>query len=102
MSIANEHTPTPWKVNQHGLISSTQYWIGHVNLTTSYLCPPLHERLANAPLMAASPDLLTQLEISANLLCGFICRHRLGDPVKHADQCIANYAAIAKARGQNV
>ena len=89
MSIANQHTPPPWKVNQHGLISSTQYWIGHVNLTTSYLCPPLNERLANAPLMAASPDLLTQLEIA---VASGKSWHGISDA----------RAAIAKARGQNV
>ena len=69
-----------------------------VSPLTGYLT--IEERNANANLIAAAPEMLAALESSANLLCGFICKHRLGDPIKHADQCVANYAAIAKAKGE--
>ena len=56
------HTPGPWTVNQHGLLRGNRYWIGHANLTPSYLCPPVEERLPNARLIAAAPCLLAALE----------------------------------------
>ena len=106
MTIPNEstaqHTPKPWTLGTAGKIIGNgidgqslvaQTWGYHE-------CPP--EFRFNAYLIIiAAPDLLAELDTSANLLCGFICRHRLGDPVKHADQCIANYVAIAKARGDS-
>jgi hypothetical protein len=98
------HTKGPWEINSG--IRPPRIYATAAPETTITDMPRWHmehwdERLANARLIAASPDLLKALEnarramiVSVTGISGGITIHDTEQWIKHAD------AAIAKARGQ--
>lgn len=74
-----KHTPGPWQLAQDGSIGSIETVSGQVPIGHSFQTRPTRrpedhiERIANARLMAAAPDLLKWLQFAAKVLrptCG--------------------------------
>ena len=93
-----EHTPGPWEVDR-------DFYEIQANLGMISICDVLSADVAdweaNARLIAASPELLTELEKAAPVICSKLCASvwSAWEGRPHCSQCRSIRAAIAKARG---
>lgn len=102
-----KHTPGPWNVYKNEYVSAPR--VKHVSPTiadcTSRLIPIL-ERLANARLIAAAPELLAACNQLVDTFFGWVagrCPYcDAGTPNDHDRACPIGMAiaAIAKAKGE--
>lgn len=99
--MSMKHTPGPWKTPGYDLPNVHVYGAGRFPAIVAY-CPALvnaggagttpDERVANARLIAAAPELLAALQE--------LCADKyLADPI-NADRMANARAAIAKATGE--
>ena len=96
-----ERTLGPWIVDDTGLtVWGRPYGPRSKSRVADAVAGLYEERKANAHLIAAAPDLLKTSIFAQRLMCGFICFSRLGEPTRHAYQCLDMQTAIAKAKGE--
>lgn len=106
--MSAEHTKGPWRVEEGTTLiwgncdpdDKSTYGMGYPIARCEFprhwnpRCPSEDERIANAALIAAAPDLLFALRLILPLAKGYAAEHRVGS---NAECVEAALAALAKA-----
>jgi hypothetical protein len=99
MAMTTKHTPGPWRVrmNWQGTFNGSSIWSGGVRVCTLPLKAdkPYDQKVADAALIAAGPDLLKAAQATL-----YEMRHTTAPRDSFTDAVDALDAAITKALGE--
>ena len=101
----SEHSPGPWRSTKPGgaVLDAKERVVAHVALRPTVVPAPREERVANARLIAAAPDLLKACAMAQRLIedmSRFVGKRAPRDYALLDDATIALRKAVDKAFGQ--